>query len=72
METQSRDLKTCHGLSESGHHRGDMWSCSYQADDDDAASIHTIIPHVLEGADEEDEDQRVLSHRSVFMINRTM
>ncbi|KAF8137168.1 hypothetical protein EV363DRAFT_1253657 [Boletus edulis] len=38
-------------------HHGDMRNGGYQADDDDAASIRTILPHGLERVDEEDEDQ---------------
>ncbi|KAI9461341.1 hypothetical protein HD554DRAFT_2028256 [Boletus coccyginus] len=38
-------------------HHNDMRNGSYQADDDDAASIHTIVPHGLERVEEEDEDQ---------------
>jgi hypothetical protein len=47
--------------SPSGHHdaqlHADMRNGTYPDDDDDAASIHTIVPHGLERVDEEDEDQ---------------
>ncbi|KAG6329928.1 hypothetical protein ID866_9162 [Astraeus odoratus] len=42
---------------ENGHH--DELRGRYQGDDDDASSIHTIVPHELERVEEEDEDQLV-------------
>ncbi|KAH0835052.1 hypothetical protein J3R83DRAFT_10790 [Lanmaoa asiatica] len=65
MDERKRELDISRRAagSPSGHHdaqhHGDMRSSSYQADDDDAASIHTIIPHGLERVEEEDEDQLV-------------
>lgn len=39
-------------------HHGDLRN-GYRADDDDASSIHTIVPHGLGRVEEEDEDQLV-------------
>ena len=65
MDERKRELEMSRRAagSPSGHHdaqhHDDMRNDSYQADDDDAASIHTIIPHGLERVEEEDEDQLV-------------
>ncbi|KAL4073464.1 hypothetical protein J3A83DRAFT_4228791 [Scleroderma citrinum] len=40
-------------------HHSDLRDERYQGDDDDASSIHTIVPHELERVEEEDEDQLV-------------
>ena len=42
-----------------GEHHDELRGGRYQGDDDDASSIHTIVPHELERVDEEDEDQLV-------------
>lgn len=65
MDERKRDLEMSRHAagSPSGHHdaqHDDMRNGSYQADDDDAASIHTIVPHGLERVEEEDEDQLVI------------
>ncbi|KAF8548614.1 hypothetical protein OG21DRAFT_1560880 [Imleria badia] len=64
MDERKRELEISRHAAgpPSGHHdpqrHGDMRNASYQADDDDdASSIHTIVPHGLERVDEEDEDQ---------------
>lgn len=63
MDERKRELELSRHAtgSPSGHHgtqlHDDMPNDSYQADDDDGASIHTIVPHGLERVDEEDEDQ---------------
>lgn len=65
MDERKRELEVSRRTagSPSGHHdaqhHGDLHNGSYQADDDDASSIHTIVPHGLERVDEEDEDQLV-------------
>lgn len=65
MDERKRELEMSRHAagSPSGHHdaqhHGDMRNGSYQADDDDASSIHTIIAHGLESVEEEDEDQLV-------------
>lgn len=40
-------------------HHDELQGGRYQGDDDDASSIHTIVPHELERVEEEDEDQLV-------------
>lgn len=40
-------------------HHDELRGGEYQGDDDDASSIHTIVPHELERVEEEDEDQLV-------------
>ena len=62
MDERKRELEISRHAagSPSGHHdahHDDMRNGSYQADDDDASSIHTIVPHGLERVEEEDEDQ---------------
>ena len=65
MDERKRELEVSRRTagSPSGHHgvqhHDDLRNGGYRADDDDATSIHTIIPHSLERVEEEDEDQLV-------------
>jgi hypothetical protein len=50
------------GDSENGRNREEegeeeFGGASAEVDDDDSRSIRTIVPHVLEGVEEEDEEQ---------------
>ncbi|KAG9311491.1 hypothetical protein JVU11DRAFT_7687 [Chiua virens] len=64
MDERKRELDMSRRVAGSPSGRGtqhhdDMRNGDYQADDDDNASIHTIVPHGLERVEEEDEDQLV-------------
>lgn len=64
MDERKREVELLQSESNYSRHRnneyrGDLQGERYVGDDDDSASIHTVVPHELERVDEEDEDQLV-------------
>ncbi|KAH7882857.1 hypothetical protein F5I97DRAFT_1930483 [Phlebopus sp. FC_14] len=66
MSERKRELEMSrHGATSPSRDRNnenpdEMRRHDYQGEDDDASSIHTIVPHELERVEEEDEDQLIV------------